>query len=29
MQAFNYVIKDEVGMHARPAGLFSEKGEGV
>ncbi len=22
MQKFNYVIKDEVGIHARPAGLF-------
>lgn len=29
MQAFNYVIKDEVGMHARPGRPFSEKGEGV
>lgn len=25
MQAFNYVIKDEVGMHARPAGLLVKK----
>lgn len=22
MQKFSYVIKDEVGIHARPAGLF-------
>lgn len=22
MQSFNYVIKDEVGIHARPAGLL-------
>ncbi len=25
MQAFNYVIKDEVGIHARPAGLLVKK----
>lgn len=22
MQSFNYVVKDEVGIHARPAGLL-------
>ncbi len=25
MQAFNYVIKDAVGIHARPAGLLVKK----
>ncbi|MGM9551936.1 MAG: HPr family phosphocarrier protein [Lachnospiraceae bacterium] len=25
MKSFNYTIKDEVGIHARPAGLLSKK----
>lgn len=25
MQKFNYVIKDEVGIHARPAGLLAKE----
>ncbi|MCI5946670.1 MAG: HPr family phosphocarrier protein [Oscillospiraceae bacterium] len=25
MKVFNYTIKDEVGLHARPAGLLAKK----
>lgn len=25
MQSFNYVIKDEIGIHARPAGLLAKE----
>lgn len=25
MKSFNYVIKDEVGIHARPAGLLAKE----
>ena len=25
MKTFNYTIKDEVGIHARPAGLLAKK----
>lgn len=25
MRSFNYTIKDEVGIHARPAGLLAKK----
>ena len=29
MGSFQYVIKDEVGMHARPAGMLVKKGEEI
>lgn len=25
MQSFNYTIKDEIGIHARPAGLLAKR----
>lgn len=29
MEKFNYVITDEVGLHARPAGLLVKKAKGL
>ena len=29
MAKFNYVITDEVGLHARPAGLLVKKAKGL
>lgn len=29
MKSFNYVIKDEIGIHARPAGLLAKKAKEV
>jgi phosphocarrier protein len=28
MQSFTYVIRDEIGMHARPAGLLAKQAKG-
>ena len=29
MKEFNYVIEDELGIHAGPAGLLAKEGENV
>lgn len=29
MKEFKYVIKDEQGIHARPAGMFCERGSSL
>lgn len=29
MKTFTYTIKDEVGIHARPAGLPAKKDKGI
>ncbi|MFQ9511801.1 MAG: HPr family phosphocarrier protein [Lachnospiraceae bacterium] len=29
MKTFNYIIKDEIGIHARPAGLLAKEAKGL
>ena len=29
MVSFNYVIKDEIGIHARPAGMLAKEAKAV
>ena len=28
MKQFSYIIKDEIGLHARPAGMLSKQADG-